>query len=302
MIPRFDYEIRPVGVEGAADLFVVQAAISPVDAGQLLDWTADIEDRLEHGSVAWAISAGRRTAGYALIDPLPGLPGVYDLSGGVVPARRRQGLGDRLLRHVLAAAGKLGASQVSCRVERLDDDPADFLLRRGFYVEHGERLLELTDLAGLPAIPEQPEGRLVSYPQSAAIAEFRRIYDESFTGTAWYQPYSEEEVALLLARAEDLLLLEVDGRPVGVVWHELMPEGTGRIEPIGVVPGRQRQGYGRRLMLAALHNLRHRGASKVQIGLWSENAAALNLYESLGFLQVEDWYYLAYDLEGLKGQ
>lgn len=294
-----EYEIRRAGPEDSAALFVVHAALIATDAGQLLDWTQEFEARLETGARAWVAARGRRLAGYAFIDLIPGLPGVYDLSGGVVPARRRHGLGTRLLQNVRDGAGS-GVRQLSCRVESLEDEAALFLLGRSFFVEHEECLLELTDLGRLPPIPTEPPGELINFPAEQAAAEFLRIYDESFTGLPWSQPYSVAEVAETLRRPEDLLFYVVDARPIGVVWHEMLSDGRGRVEPLGIARDYHGQGHGRRLLLAALHRLQGEGAEVIEIGLWRQNAIAMNLYKGLGFLEVANWYYLACDLEGLK--
>ncbi len=275
---------------------MLHAALSAADAGELMAWTAALEERLETGGHVWLAAQGRRLAGYAAIDPLPGLPGVVDLSGGVAPARRRVGLGAALLAHVVAQAPAQGARQLSARVEALEDEAAVFLLRHGFTVEHEECLLELADLSQLPPAADDASLAFVTRPRAAAIAEFCRLYERSFAGRPWSQPYSEAEVAAALARAEDLLFAVSDGQTVGVVWHERLPDGRGRVEPIGIVHAYQGRGYGRRLLLAALHSLRRQGATPVEIGLWRTNTVAMTLYKSLGFREVDNWYYLARDL------
>ncbi len=295
------FNIRAAVPDDAASLFVVQAALAPTDAGQMQAWMQEMEDRLESGGRAWVAARGRRLAGYALIDPLPGLPGVYDLSGGIVPARRRQGLGAQLLRHVQDAGRELGVGRLSCRVERLEDETAIFLLRRGFVVEHEECLLELSDLDDLPLVAAEPWGELTILEPEQAVATFCRVYDAAFAGQPWSQPYTALEVAGALTDPDDLLFLMAGGEAIGVVWHELLPNGRGRIEPIGIVPEYQGRGQGRRLLIEALHRLRRRGANPIEIGLWRRNAVAMNLYKSLGFSEEQNWYYLACDLAGLKG-
>lgn len=297
--PPSGYEIRPAGPDDTADLFVIRAAITPVDAGQLLVWTQELEEQMDAGGRAWVISAGRRPIGYALIDPLPGLPGVYDLTGGIIPPRQRQGAGTRLLESVITAAGQMGVSQFSCRVEDLSTGAAVFLARRGFYREHEECLLERSGLGDLPLLAADPGSRIITYPRGQAIAEFRRLYDLSFGGTRWAQPYTTDEVEASLAQPEDLMFLERDGAAIGIAWLEPMGDGRGRIEPIGIDRAYQGQGYGRKLLLAALHELRRRGANLVEIGLWRDNAPAMHLYQSLGFREFVNWYYLAYDLPAM---
>jgi ribosomal protein S18 acetylase RimI-like enzyme len=293
-------EIRDFRPGEAAALFVVHAAIAPAEAGQLLEWSERLEESVETGGLAWVAAGGQRLAGYAVAEPVPGLPGVYDLTGGIVPSRRRQGLGDRLLRHAQTRSAAAGVRRLSCQINGLEDEPAPFLLRRGFFVEHEECLLELTNLDDLPPIPDEPEGALVTFPAPQAIGEFCRVYDGCFRDTPWSQPYTEAEVAAALVRPDDLIFLSRDGEPAGVVWHELLPDRRGRIEPIGIVAGHRGRGYGRRLLVAALHNLRRRGAHLVEIGLWRQNTVAMNLYKSLGFIEARNWYYLACDLEGLN--
>lgn len=301
LMNRFgQYDIRAAGPDEAAALFVVHAAITPIDAGRMFDWMQEMEDRLETGGRAWVVARGRRLAGYAVVDPLPGLPGVFDLTGGMIPTHRRQGLGSRLLRHAQTAAREMGIGQMSCRVESLEDEMAQFLLQRDFYVEHEECLLELRELAALPPILLEPPSELVTYPREQAEREFCRVYDDSFAGMPWSQPYTPEEVATMLARPEDLLFAVVDGAPVGVVWQEVGADGRGRVEPLGIIRPFQGRGHGRRLLLAALHELRNRGAGLVEIGVWRDNVAAFNLYRSLGFIETDSWHFLACNLHGVN--
>lgn len=279
-----------------AALFVIHAAIEPVDVGQLSLWTQELEERLETGGRAWVAARGRRLAGYAMTDPVPGLSGVYDLTGGIVPARRRQGLGTGLLRHVQEAAAGVGIRQLSCRVADLEDETARFLLRREFHIEHEECLLALDDFSALPPLAEESRPELVVFPREEAVAHFLRVYDDSFSGLPWSQPYSEAEVVAALARPDDLLFAVAEGRPVGAIWHEMLSVEIGRVEPLGVGREHQGRGIGRRLLLAALADLHHRGAREVQIGVWRGNQAAMTLYKSLGFAEIDNWYFLAHNV------
>lgn len=296
---RFNsHDIRDATPDDSAALFVVQAAIVPMAADQLLPWTQEMEAKLETGARAWVAARGRRLAGYGLIDPLPGLPGVYDLSGGVAPAYRRRGLGERLLDRVRETAREMGVGLLSCRVERLEDGTAAFLLRRGFFVEHEECLLELTALDELPHPTLDPAARLITLPREQAIPAFLQVYREAFDGKPWSQPYTANEVAQALIRVEDLLFVARNDRPVGVVWREQLPDGRGRIEPLAVSREQQGRGYGRALLLAALRDFRRQQAGIVEIGLWRDNEVAMNLYKSLGFSEVANWYYLACSPQG----
>jgi ribosomal protein S18 acetylase RimI-like enzyme len=294
--PFAEFEIREAGLEDVATLFVTHAAVTSTGAGQLLEWTRLLEERLEAGGRAWLLLRRRQPAGYALIDPLPGLPGIVDLTGGIVPAGQRRGLGSKLLSEVITTIRQPGIRQLSCRVENLDEGPALFLMKHGFTVEHEECLLQLNDLSRLPPIPDHPSGNLTTYPRSKAVAEFCKLYERSFAGMPWSQPYTEAEVESILSEAEDLRFMENSAETIGVIWLEALGDGQARIEPLGVAQNYQGSGYGRRLLVAALHEFRRRKIGMVEIGLWRENVAAMHLYQSLGFIEVGNWYYLAYDL------
>jgi ribosomal protein S18 acetylase RimI-like enzyme len=237
------YDVRDYHPDDAAALFVVAAAIEPLDAGQLVAWTEELEGRVENGARVWLLARGRRLAGYALVEPLPGLPGVYDLSGGVVPARRGRGLGGRLLAHVAAQA------PAWARATALG--PRRAAGRRGGRLPAAARLCY--GARGVPAGASRPERpavcarRVLVWPSSACRANrpspsSAASMTRAFAGRPWSQPYTEAEVAATLARADDLLFATVDGQPVGVVWHERLPDGRGRVEPIGIAAGHQGRG------------------------------------------------------------
>lgn len=290
------FAVRPYAPGDEAAMFTVTATLHPADAGDLLGWTYRLEETLESGGAAWVAARGRRVGGYATIAPVPGLSGVFELSGGVATPWQRRGLGTRLLAAVKAQAPAAGARRLSAYAPDLVHETARFLLNRDFTVEHEECLLEL-DLRGeLPSAPELPELTIATLPREVAVALFPTIYDAAFAGTRWAQPYSPAETAALLQQPEDLLFLMRHGEPVGVAWAEVGPGGTGRIEPFGIVSAAQGRGYGRWLLRAVLARLRERGVTTAQLGLWRDNTAAMNLYQRAGFVEVANWYYLAHDL------
>jgi ribosomal protein S18 acetylase RimI-like enzyme len=297
--PFINFETREAGPDDAATIFIVHAAVAAADAGQLLEWTRQLEERLEAGGRAWLAFRERQATGYALIDPLPGLPGIVDLTGGIILPGRRQGLGSNLLSEVITRTRQAGIRHLSCRVETLDKGPAAFLMKQGFTIEHEECLLRLADLSRLPPIPIHPPGNFITYSRPKAIAEFCKLYERSFAGVPWSQPYTETEVESILSKSEDLIFLENSTETIGVVWLEALGDGQARIEPLGIAQNYQGMGHGRRLLLAALHEFRRRKVNMVEIGLWRDNMAAMHLYQSLGFIEVGNWYYLAYDLTSM---
>lgn len=57
------------------------------------------------------------------------------------------------------------------------------------------------------------------------------------------------------------------------------------IEKVAVAPDAQGQGAGRKLMEALIRAARHHGTEVVTLDLGGDNAAAIGLYESLGFIR-----------------
>jgi mycothiol synthase len=282
--------VLPASIAGAVDLSPLGpragrlAGAAPLTGGQV--WLALDEGR------AW---------GYARTMPVPGLPALADLQLFVAPERRRQGIGTLLWQHVrqeLRAQPRL--KRVSAAVRRRRTPADDFLSHQGFTLEHVEWELSRSVAEELPE-PVWPAGyQLTRFRRAAATRHFISLYDASFSATAWYQPFSKEEVAETLQDAGDLLFAVVGSQPghepVGFSWLRL--EGKdGRIEPVGVAPAHQGRGVGRALLEAALQELRQRGAREARLGVWRRNQGAVSLYRQLGFRPRRRTYFLAYDLD-----
>ena len=70
------------------------------------------------------------------------------------------------------------------------------------------------------------------------------------------------------------------GQEIGVLNFS---SNAGRISNIGVDPSRRSKGYGRRIMLFGLQQLKAAGCSQAKLRVHVDNEPALNLYKSLGF-------------------
>ena len=240
----------------------------------------------------WLIEDGGDVVGYTAVHPVPGLDRIYNLEGGILPSYRRRGFGSRLLQHILHEAPNLNIRQLSYCVTDLNSTAAHFLRHYNFFLEHEEWLMNLSLL-----LPRSPAPLLSCHLQThpAPSRLFCELYDLSFGNMPWYQPYSREEVEGSLKAPEDILFLFKYEQPIGFVWLQGDAQGAA-IEPIGIVQGEWGKGYGRFLLLAALHTLKERGAAQARIGVWRSNQAAVHLYQSVGFQHQQTLTYLAYNI------
>lgn len=280
----------------AAALAAIYIRIYPDHPRRSAGFQRRLQQLLEAGGRAWVLRKQGTVVAFASISPVPGLDRVWEGQGFVDPKRQREGLGSQLLRHLITYLKHHNASQLSCRLTAKDGAAATFLRARGFFVEHEEQIMRLSDLSHLPS-SGSPEPDIHSLPQAAAIRTFCALYSQSFAGFPWHQPYSPDEVEESLADLADLLFLLEAGQPIGFAWIRQSSPVKGEIEPIGVAKAHQGQGHGRALLREGLARLRERGVTQVKIGAWRSNQIAIHLYEQFGFKTVQCLTYLAYDLQ-----
>ncbi len=295
--------IRPYQKQDATEVAALHNLLYPEawhTPLSLNNWVSTVR---ECGGELWVSGWGNSVVAYAAVAPVPGLPGVVHLSGGVLASYRSRGIGQQMLDHVLALAHQNKIQQISCTLHSLNDATARFLFRRGFVLEHEEWVMKRPYLTQLPpSIPPNPDCHIHSCARHEAIPLFCTLYDASFRPHPWYQPYTEEEVAATLESNRDLLFLYHQQTPIGFAWVHEQDARQGSIEPLGVVPGHQGKGYGRYLLLTALHHLRQKGVTQAIIGAWKQNQAAIHLYQQLGFQLTQSIYYLIYNLTNKSDQ
>ena len=87
------------------------------------------------------------------------------------------------------------------------------------------------------------------------------------------------------AAMQGAVLSTVAESPHGVVGFQIStpsPAG-GHLARLAVHPSAQGRGLGRRLVREVLAHFAAQGAARVTVNTWRENAAALALYQKLGF-------------------
>lgn len=287
--------IRPYRDSDARFLAPIHTAVFPGDPLSINAFGNYVTSALDYGGRAWILEEGS-PLGYALVVPVPGLPHIVELNGCIAPPYQRRGLGSRLLNHVLSELQGSAFSQVSHQVRRMNSPAARFLSKNGFYIEHEETIMRRDNLRQLPR-PAVVEGAaVITLPRSDAVETFSQLYAASFSGLPWDQPFARDEIEAVLEHAEDILFLTLNSRPAAFAWLHLKRNGLGLIEPLGVLPEIQGQGFGRFLLSSALQELALRGANRAQIGAWCTNQTAITLYQSSGFKHHQTITFLAKDI------
>ena len=169
----------------------------------------------------------------------------------------------------------------------------EFAARHGF-AEHGawaiyfitpDRMAALPEAATEPWATGRPWATV--RPWDARYADqLAALHDELFPASNYTLNYMLQE----LAKDGILLLITDNGRLAGYFFGRGEPEsGEAYIDLIGVAADYRGRGLGRRLVLAGLSALRPMpGLRQVNLTVAAGNAAAMRLYDSLGFLKERD--------------
>lgn len=262
----------------AASVERIRAACADDDRHDPLDEAAEL--RLKHhglnGSRLWLVD----DSGFAFLHPVPG---GQSLELAVAPSSRMSSFGGKL------AAAALEGLDGPVVAWSHGDHPAAAKLaeRHGFsrtrelWVMRRSMDQPLLPAYGLPVRSFRPgdEAELLRV-NAAAFAH----HDEQGAMTAdeltermsedWFDP-----AGLLLAFEGERLL--------GFHWTKVHRNGEGEIYVLGLAPEAQGRGLGRILSLAGLHHLASRGVPSVHLYTESDNAAAIAIYEGLGFTHDE---------------
>jgi mycothiol synthase len=222
----------------------------------------------------------------------------------VHPDVRRRGYGSELVQHLvdLAAAGggTVAQERATVRIWAHGDTPGARGLAAALRFSRARELWRMR----LPLAGPLPEP---SYPGDVTVRPFEPGRDDAAwiaLNAASFASHPEQGRLSL----DDLhhrmsepwfdpggfFLAERDGHLVGSHWTKVHPaensgnadgSGTsvGEVYAVGVHPDAQGLGLGKALTLTGLHYMRRRGLAEVMLYVDGDNAAAIGLYERLGF-------------------
>ena len=226
---------------------------------------------------------------------------MFEVSGHVLPAFRRRGIGRALLAENLRRAAERAAIeprgapiQIESFAEDLEVGHRAILAAAGFETVRHFFLMRVPSLEDVPDAP-LPEGIEV---RPVTPEHHRMIFDaeaEAFRDHWGHREQGDDLFRTLYAKAEldtSLWIVAWDGDEIaGVVQNWIWPAENERLgvkrgwlERISVRRPWRRRGLGRAITALSLRRLRDAGTEDAMLGVDSENpTGALGLYESLGF-------------------
>ena len=281
------WNARPPQLSDVNSLLAIATAVSQS--------TTPIQAIMQQGNGRfWTLTHQSQPIGYAALLPLPGLPHLFELAGGIAPAFQRQGAGSFLWRAVQEAVAGTAVRQITFTTDDLTSPTTRFLQRHHFEVEHEEWTMQLENVATAVFTPPNLPAKLQKGGRETAVRTLPHLYERSFAHTAWFQPYSAAEVAATWEPTDELWTLVSDDQPIGFAWLHFPEPNAAEIEPIGIVTEMQGVGYGRFLLTSLLKVLQSRGTQTVSLGVWTSNETAVRLYQSVGFQHSGSSYSLTY--------
>jgi mycothiol synthase len=297
---------RADGVAPAGEQVLLRLKAHRQLAEQIEPVQADV--RSEH-FVARGSDGG--LVGYAHLDTEHEASGLLTAELAVHPQHRRRGVGAEIVAALLERAElptePTGEDTGRLRIWSHGEHPGALRLAAKFGLDRTRELWRMG--RGLPGSAQNPEfsgvepGEQenalpeVELPKGVSIRALRVGEDEPAVVEVNHRAFSwhpeqggMDQDELRAKQREDWFdpagfLLAVDEREevLGFHWTKVHPDRTGEVYVIGVDPLRQGGGLGRALTVAGLQHLREVGCPRVMLYVEGDNAAAVRVYERLGF-------------------
>jgi mycothiol synthase len=208
----------------------------------------------------------------------------------VHPDGRRSGIGGALLTFVIRHAEAQKASRLD--LWAYNDSTASRVMTRAFHLQPTRKLLHMHRHPGPPPVVETPPGVrirpfLPGEDDKRWLALNNRIFAGHPENGSWTLDDLHARMAQPWFRAEDLLMLEVEGELAGFCWVKVQERGDegriGEIYIIGTAPEYHGRGLGRYLLGEALRHLSNRDVNACAVYVESTNERAVALYWSFEF-------------------
>jgi ribosomal protein S18 acetylase RimI-like enzyme len=218
----------------------------------------------------------------------------------VLPEYRREGIGSRVLQHLIEIGRTRGSSEFICRFPSYRPYVGSFLRNHGFdYVYSWTKMrIEHKNPVVTPSLPWGITVRGLNIKKELQV--WAGIQNAIFRGRPHYEMVDFESLRFHTEHSSfdrNLLILGVlSEKPVGYgTGYSVLPETgekTLKISGIGVLPEYRRKRYGQALLHELLNRAYIKGHTSSEIVVLSTNRPAIRLYEKCGFR--ERYKYLWY--------
>ena len=209
---------------------------------------------------------------------------------------------DALAEQIEELARRTGARTLSVGIFHQEAATHRLFAGRGYDVSSIQMVLD-----PLPERTEQDERVRVSPMTADRFERFVRESEQTFaeelaaTGrmsaddaiAEAHRQFAKELPDGLATDGQELFTAEAAGAEVGILWLSLRSRGAephGFILDIAVDAAHRRRGYGRAIMQAAEQETRRLGAASLGLHVFGSNAAAVALYERLGYRRLEELF------------
>jgi mycothiol synthase len=258
--------------------------------GDVKWWLFYPDQRAEFGQRIALWDAGKRTRAACLFTPAEA---AYDLF--IQPELRGSSEAEAMEawaeQHLIGLVRSAGGDALSVGgIAETDEVRVRWLEGRGY--RPGDRALYLfTRSLEDVAATKLPDGFVIRPTLGEAEAESRALASYSAFKSTWpMDRYLARRFSFMRSpvfdRNRDMVVAAPDGRVAAfcIYWIDAVSQ-TGLFEPVGTHADFQRQGLGKALLLATLARMRAEGMQSARVCSYTDNPAAIRLYEAVGFVR-----------------
>jgi ribosomal protein S18 acetylase RimI-like enzyme len=236
---------------------------------------------------------GNELIGYLGICEFGGVDTPLEVNGMVHPEYRCQGVFGTLSRLVIAEWRRRSPKNMLLLSDRKSEVGQAFIKRTGARYHHSEHEMHLQ--TSQPEVHYDFEGIIFRKATNADAWEIHRQNAIYFGDKLGEEETSDLMEGMILPEEEEkrgmtIYLAEVDQQVIGKV-HIQLSSGIGGIYGLGVLPEYRGKGYGRATLLKAVDKLKEANAGDIMLQVSVENANALRLYQSCGFVETSTMDY-----------
>ena len=223
-----------------------------------------------------------------------------DIHLAVLPSWRRQGIGKRLLAHLLERADELDTHSLRVYVDVRNEEANLFVRTHGFEPVSAYRRLSMAGKHSFPPLV-LPQGFAIrSYDQIERADLYTEALNRGYEGLWGHLQCDQEEIAHWLQQSHMdhtgiFLLFAPDGTIAGTCRADLNEQLTAErgtpialIDAPGVVPEYRDANLFLPLLLTTIDWLLPQNPTTLELDSWGDAPSTIALYASLGFSTIKE--------------